>query len=221
MKLYPRDVVIAKAIVLLLSVGLAWPLFCSRAKAQSVWDKLKQQAQKARQQQQSPSQHPKPAQQQPGEQAVPAGAAPGASGGINYAGDFTPPAGTKIEATLLAPFSEGSSFQVSPHGLHAATLAHSGSRVVIIYDGVPGPKFDALISGSAVQPVVFSPDGSRYAYCGQSGNEWVVMVDGKELARGPLSVGNIGPSNCVLGFTSNSKHVFFTSLQLVNANDTI
>ena len=29
--------------------------------------------------------------------------------------------------------------------------------------------------------MVFSPDGNRYAYCGQSGSQYVVMVDSKHL----------------------------------------
>jgi len=160
---------------------------------------------------------PAPSQPTPGQRpaARQPGNAPPAAGraGVNDTGPFTPPAGTKIEPVLMAPLQEGAQFAVSPHGIHVATASHSGSRQVIIYDGVVGPKFDQLVGQNGVQSIVFSPDGNRYAYCAQLGNEWVVMLDGKELARGSRSTGAIGPTSCMLGFTSNSKHLYFTSLQ--------
>jgi len=153
-----------------------------------------------------------PVPSQPPGAAQPANA-PQTRGGaaVNDTGPFTPPAGTKIEPVVMAPMEQGAQFTVSPHGIHVATLSHSGSRQVIIYDGVVGPKFDQIIS--QINGVVFSPDGSRYAYCGQLGNEWVVMLDGKELARGSRSTGPIGQYSCMLGFTSNSKHLYFMSVQ--------
>ena len=33
-------------------------------------------------------------------------------------------------------------------------------------------------------PVVFSEDGTRFAYVGRQGNQFVLMLDGKEAARG-------------------------------------
>src|SRR6185437_2101926 len=127
-----------------------------------------------------------------------------------------PPNGTKIEETVLAPVSTGAKFFISPHGVHLATYENSGSRVVIYYDGVPGPKFDEILGGtnnSAVESgLVFSPDGKRYAYCGRAGTEMVVMVDGKEYLRTSESnMGRFDGTSCKLGFTSNSKHVFLFS----------
>ena len=171
------------------------------ANAQSVWDKLKQEAQKTQPQQQKPGQPPKSGQQQQ------------SGGSINDSGSFTPPPGTKIEPALMAPIEQGAMVAVSPHGAHVATASHSGSRQVVIYDGVPGPKFDSLIGQNGVQPIVFSPDGSRYAYCGQLGSDWIVMVDGKELSRGSFKSGAMGTTSCMLGFTADSRHVYFTSLQ--------
>jgi len=148
--------------------------------------------------------------------------APQARGGaaVNDTGPFTPPAGTKIEPVLMAPVEQGAQFAVSPQGIHVATLSHSGSRQVVVYDGVAGPKFDQIFGQNGAQAFVFSPDGNRYAYCGRIGNEWVAMVDGKELARGSDTdqLGNIGLANCALGFTSNSKHVFFTSVAKINSS---
>jgi len=172
----------------------------------SLWNKLKNAANQGAQQKpgaqpQKPGQNPAPAQKQ------------SAAGPINETGPFTPPPGTKIDEAVMAPIEQGAQFAISPKGIHMATLSHSGSRLVIIYDGVPGPKFDQIFNQGGPVGVVFSPNGSRYAYCAASGNEWVVMVDGKELTRGPAAAnGMMGTPNCTLGFTSNSKHVYFMSV---------
>ena len=94
-----------------------------------------------------------------------------------------------------------------------ATLSHAGSRPVIIYDGAAGPKFDQLfLEGGGGHPVIFSPDGNHWAYCGANGGQWTVMLDGKPLTQGTESVnGGISTESCRLGFTSNSKHLFYTT----------
>lgn len=140
------------------------------------------------------------------------GAAPqqqGLAGPISVPGPVTPPAGTKVEATLLAPYEQGSSFQISPHGGHAATISHKGSRPVIIYDGAPGPIFENFISQhGGVQPAEFSPDGNHYAYCGLSTDHMTIMSDGKEVATEPDPNG--AGFNCTTFFSPNSKHFFYT-----------
>lgn len=167
----------------------------------------------------SPAQQGKPAQQQkPGQQQQAPTAPP-----ANAAGPFSPPPNVKIEQTVVGPAVQTYAYAVSPHGSHVATNTHSGSRQVIIYDGVEGPKFDQIYQEgtNASVPLIFSPDGSRYAYCGQVGNEWVVIVDGKELVRSSDSVnGAIAVSSCQLGFTSNSKHLYFTTLVSVKGSNT-
>src|ERR1035438_7504115 len=134
----------------------------------------------------------------------------------NGTGPFTPPAGTKIESVIVAPVEQGSQFGVSPHGVHVATLSHSGSRAVMIYDGVPGPKFDQIFGQGAtgVLGVIFSPDGKRYGYCGRLGSEFIVMADGKEVARSAETDqgGLITANSCMIGFTPGSKHVYYISL---------
>ncbi len=147
----------------------------------------------------------------------PNGAAPvKGSAAANPNGPFAPPPGTKIEPMLLAPREQGAQFAVSPRGVHMATVLHSGSRWTVIYDGVPGPQFDQIFpQGSSLTGLIFSPDGSRYAYCGLQGNEAVVMVDGKELFRDSrTNVQNrIDANSCQqLSFTSNNKHVYFFSM---------
>ena len=114
----------------------------------------------------------------------------------------------------MAPVESGSLFGVSPYGVHVATLSHSGSRMVMIYDGVAGPKFDQIFPQSTGMLVVtFSPDGKRYAYCGRVGGEFIVMADGKEAARSSETQGQFGitQASCAIGFTPGSRHVYYTS----------
>jgi len=151
-------------------------------------------------------------QQRPGQR--PPRIAPGQPAGsaINDSGPFKPPAGTKIEETALAPVQENAKFEISPRGVHVATVEAEGSRAVVYYDGVEGPKFDQIISQDGNHSITFSPDGKRYAYCGRAGNQLVVMVDGKEVARSSESVdGHYEGNNCDLGFTQNSKHYYYRS----------
>jgi hypothetical protein len=173
-------------------------------KKPSIWKQMKDAAKQAGQPQ-KPGQQPQPGQPQ---------GARTAQGGvqIDESGPFKPPAGTKIEETVLAPLQERASFEVSPHGVHVATVGTDGSRAVVYYDGVEGPKFDEILHQNSNYSVAFSPDGDRYAYCARAGNELVVMVDGKELVRRAESIdGHYDGNNCTLGFTSNSRHVYYTS----------
>jgi len=146
--------------------------------------------------------------------------APNGTPATNTNGALNPPPGTKIEAALLSPPLPGAGFAVSPLGIHMATLSHSGSRPVVLYDNVEGPKFDQIMgSGNAQATFAFSPDGSHFAYCGQQGNAAVVMQDGKEVWRGSEAD---GPTSCPAGadihFTSNSKHLYFLANTKVAAN---
>ncbi len=181
------------------------------APKKSIWQQMKDAAKQPGQPAGQPAQQPQSPGQRP---AKPGQPAPPGAAQVNDTGPFTPPPGTKIDPVVMAPIEQGAAVAVSPHGIHVATLSHSGSRAVITYDGVTGPKFDQLFmeGGGGANPVVFSPDGNRWAYCGQQGEEWVVIVDGNELARGkPGSTGQMNALDCTLGFTSNSKHVYFTS----------
>jgi Tol biopolymer transport system component len=156
-------------------------------------------------------------QQKPSQpQKAPAAAPP------NAAGPFTPPPNVKIEPTVVGPATTTYAYAVSPHGAHVATNTHDGSRQVIIYDGVEGPKFDQIYpeGPNGAAPVIFSPDGNRFAYCGQMGDQWVVVVDGKILVQSGDSVnGAIGETSCELGFTANSKHVYFTTMVSVKGSN--
>ena len=181
------------------------------AAAQSIWQQLKDQAKKANQQ-------TKPgAQSQPAAQGQKAGSTTPQSSAGGSSGPFTAPAGTRIEPALMAPLQQGSAFVVSEKGIHVASKQLSGSRQIIVYDGMAGPKFDRLLQDVNLpgsHPVVFSPDGNHWAYCGIQGSEWVVMLDGKEFVQQPaVDSDKADFRSCDLGFSSNSKHLFFLSVR--------
>jgi hypothetical protein len=132
------------------------------------------------------------------------------------------PGAAKIEQVLLSTPQPGAGFAVSPVGVHMATVTHSGSRMVVIYDNVEGPKFDEIYGQDmSLTGLVFSPDGTRWAYCGRQGSEFVVMVDGKEYYRSAETnmMGTVGASSCGhMAFTSNGKHFYFFSAAKVGTS---
>jgi WD40 repeat protein len=118
------------------------------------------------------------------------------------------PGGATIEETLIGPSLPGALFSISPHGVHVAMATTSGSRAVLIYDNVPGPKFDEIFSNGS-SPVTFSADGVHYAYCGRVGNEWIAMVDGKEAVRSSeTNGGRYSWQSCEISFSPNNKHFY-------------
>src|SRR5262249_7061479 len=130
-------------------VLLALFFFCFSASAQtqkkaSVWDKIKKAAQPGQQPAGQQPQPPGQPQQQPGQKPPKLGqhsasVPPGDFGAVK------PPAGTKIEEKILAPVQDRAKFEVSPHGVHVATIETDGSRAIVWYDGVEGPKFDEIL----------------------------------------------------------------------------
>ena len=107
----------------------------------------------------------------------------------------------KIDEQEIGSVSHDAQYVVSEHGGHVVAAGHKGSRFVVTVDGTAGPKFDEIRTvtdyidprgvdqtqaRSRIKPVVFSKDGSRYAYVGRQGNEFVVIADGKELLRAPV-----------------------------------
>jgi hypothetical protein len=173
----------AKAIALVSAAILGTTLGAAAQSAQksSVWQQIKDAANQA----QPPKKTQQPA-QQPGQRSDKRGPS---QSQVKDSGPIKPPAGTKIEETVLAPLQDGARFEISPHGLHVATIENDGSRAVVYYDGVEGPKFDQILTQASTDGVAFSPDGNRYAYCARAGNQYVVMVDGKELTRSSESQG--------------------------------
>jgi len=96
----------------------------------------------------------------------------------------------KVETQLLLAPEPGMQYAISPKGLHVAGVVLRGSRQVLVYDGADGPRFDQVLDlknqGSGGK-VAWSEDGSRYGYHGKLGQEYVIVVDGKEVSRGPWS----------------------------------
>jgi hypothetical protein len=130
-----------------------------------------------------------------------------------------PASSAKVEAQVLLALEPGLRYDISPKGQHLAAAVLRGSRQVVVHDGVDGPKFDEIltIQTGDLPKVVFSPDGNRFLYIARLGQEYVVMVDGKEMLRTPVATTSVAGSSAatggaIPGFTSNSKHVYFVLL---------
>ncbi|HSE52843.1 MAG TPA: hypothetical protein VLB00_11700, partial [Gemmatimonadales bacterium] len=118
----------------------------------------------------------------------------------------------KVESQLLLPPEPGMQYSISPKGQHLAGVVLRGSRQVLVHDGVDGPRFDQVLdlsSQSGSGKVAWSDDGARFAYHGKLGQEYVVVVDGKEVSRGPwssdLQIQGRTPVT-ELGFSPGGKH---------------
>src|SRR5258708_5557923 len=114
-------------------------------------------------------------------------------------------ADVKVDEQVMTP-SGWIGAAVSAHGVHVAVLALKGSRNVVLIDGVEGPIFDQLLEGGGrlynrplnvdlaiwppkSGPIAFSDDGTHCAYLGKVGNQYIAVLDGKEIARGPFGYG--------------------------------
>lgn len=139
-----------------------------------------------------------------------------------------PAAAPKVEETVIGPTNVGGAYTVAFAGAHVAYSGKKGTRFYVSVNGVSGPEFDALYKTNGPEfyypekagvwrspepgrdgndaPVLFSRDGSHYAYSGRQGEEYVVMHDGKEVGRFPTNTRTQnGPKLSPLG-----KHVYWT-----------
>jgi hypothetical protein len=127
-----------------------------------------------------------------------------------------------VDQQPLGPDGQLFGGSLSPKGEHIAVFAGKGSHYQIIMDGVEGPKIDNLIFNVAGDlyraesawvnmpiPVIFSKDGAHWAYMAKQGDQYVVMLDGKEFARGPINARNVGTS-LNLTFSANGQHIFWS-----------
>jgi hypothetical protein len=135
------------------------------------------------------------------------------------------PAAPKIDQTTLSPQGTWVGYAISRHGLHVAVLDAKGSRFVMSVDGVAGPRIDQMISldgtpyglgarnnapASVMQlPVLFSDDGTHSAYFAMVGDQYVLIIDGKQQYTGKYNFSVLSNSN--LTFTTGGKHVYFTT----------
>lgn len=129
-------------------------------------------------------------------------------------------ADAKVEEQALSPAGRWIAAAVSPGGVHVAVLALKGSRSVVLIDGVEGPTFDQLLERSQTYfpplnvnlviwppksgPIVFSDDGTHCAYFGKVENQYIAVLDGKEITRGAF-----GSILLDLSFSPHGKHVFY------------
>ena len=70
----------------------------------------------------------------------------------------------------------------SDDGDHFAFVGRVGPKWSVVVDGVAGPLFDQVGSGTlgdGPETVVFSQDGARFAYGAKRGERWHVVVDGE------------------------------------------
>jgi len=127
----------------------------------------------------------------------------------------------KLEQQEVGPVAQDVQYVVSARNAHLATVGRKGSRMVVTIDGVSGPKFDEILPARPYvdprnsppemqqpQPVVFSPDGSRYAYVGRQSQELVLFVDGKESLRTPMA-GISGVEVRVAFGGDDAKHIYY------------
>lgn len=118
---------------------------------------------------------------------------------------------TKVESQVLLTAEPGMQYAVSAKGQHVAAVVLRGSRQVMVHDGVDGPRFDEIlvIQSGTNDKVRWSDDGTRFIYFGRVGQEYAVMVDGKEVHRGAwdATLATRGQTPIYqMGFTPGSKH---------------
>ena len=116
----------------------------------------------------------------------------------------------KVDVQTVAPNEQGLAYTISPKGAHVVAITQKGTRWVVLHDGVPGPLFDQIISGGGGGRISFSPDGTRFGYVGRQSQEWVAMVDGKEVLRRPIGTNQtvLRGAGLAIQFTPNGKHWF-------------
>ena len=135
-------------------------------------------------------------------------------------------ADAKIDEQIMVPKIAGVGCRVGPNGLHIACVVPKGSHSVIYFDGVEQPRFDALLlpTGSAYTwgtpnvpyvindnsggPVVFSPDGTHWAYAARQGDNYVVLKDGQQIDSAPYSPSVFGAGG--LMFSPAGNHLYYT-----------
>jgi len=123
-----------------------------------------------------------------------------------------------VEEQVVFAGEAGTPFGISPRGQHVAARTLKGSRTVMVDNGVTGPPFDEIPgAGQGNFAGAFSDDGAHYAYVGRQGQQWVVMNDGKEVARGgPFIQKNSDPPIDLIGFTPGGKHFYFSTSDIAH-----
>ena len=63
-------------------------------------------------------------------------------------------ADAKVEEQVVAPAGRDVTYLVSPSGVHLAAVANKGSRIVVLIDGVEGPKVDKMLTRDGRRVVI-------------------------------------------------------------------
>jgi hypothetical protein len=108
----------------------------------------------------------------------------------------------KVEDEVVAPVIQDAKYVFSKQGGHLAVVGRKGSRMMVVVDGVAGPKVDDVITPVTVyvdprpvqalstsvqqedyspKPVIFSQDGNHFAYVARTGQDWVLYEGPGEL----------------------------------------
>jgi WD40-like Beta Propeller Repeat len=106
----------------------------------------------------------------------------------------------KIGEEFLGPYLDtlsGGRVFVSDDGGHVAIAMMKGSRQVMVVDGVEGPLFDEVAGGGIMFggfPPQFDSTGLHCAYVGRRGDQFIAVIDGKEVGLGTWSgSSNVSP----------------------------
>jgi hypothetical protein len=145
------------------------------------------------------------------------------------------PAESAIEDLVLGPANEGGAYVVSQQNAQVAYVGMHGTNLYVSVDGKEGPLFDEFFSpsgasthliaktmvynansggqqaGIGLWPVVFTEDGSHYAYIGRQGADYVVIHDGKGVGRGSrkMLALDYGP----LTISPKGQHVYWEEME--------
>jgi len=142
-------------------------------------------------------------------------------------GSLAHAAPTIKEREVAPPWKPGTMLTLSQRGMRvASTRARDDGKWVVQIDGVESPAYDEVLkvvpltelilrdngdvssySVLHLGPVAFTADGKRYAYAERTGEDIVVIADGRELFRAKQSTS--APPVQMLQFTPDGKHVYF------------